>query len=253
MLMFSPRWTIALPLLLLIPVAIRWRSRLNYRVLALSVVVVGGPVTGFNIPGKKIAGTPPAGKPFRVMTINMHYSRLDPTELESLIAGERPDVVAIQEWPGSAKSSWASAADWHVHDTHGLFLASRHPIQQVVELGDNSMGGQASAARYELDTPFGLVHVISMHTASSRKGISDTMHDYQKGPTELRANSALRREQAVYLAGKAAACTGPVLVVGDMNTPPESSIFRVRSAADRFIECGKRQPGDYFVGSSVTS
>jgi endonuclease/exonuclease/phosphatase (EEP) superfamily protein YafD len=87
------------------------------------------------------------------------------------------------------------------------------------------MGEHASAAHYELDTPLGLVHVFSLHTATDRRGITDTIHENRKGPAEVRANSARRREQSAFVAGKAAECHGPVVVVGDFNTPPESPIF----------------------------
>src|SRR5262245_4190076 len=87
------------------------------------------------------------------------------------------------------------------------------------------MGEHASVAHYELETPLGLVHVFSLHTASDRQGIADTIHESRKGPAEVRANSARRREQCAFVADRAAACRGPVLVMGDFNTPPESPIF----------------------------
>jgi endonuclease/exonuclease/phosphatase (EEP) superfamily protein YafD len=225
MFMFSPRWAFALPLLLLVPAVIYARSRTALLITVAAVLVIGGPVSGFNVPWQRITSTPPAGTPFRVITLNMHYAKVDPAALDLLIVSERPDVIAIQEWPGSVDSSLKSEPDWHVHATPRLFVASRHPIRKVVDLGDNSMGEHASAARYDLDTPAGLVHVISMHTATTRQGITDTIHENRKGPTEIRANSARRREQANYVAGRASECTGPILIVGDMNTPPESPII----------------------------
>jgi endonuclease/exonuclease/phosphatase family metal-dependent hydrolase len=163
--------------------------------------------------------------PFRVLTLNMHYGDGDPGPLEELIARHLPDVVAVQEWPGAGRSALRSAPGWHVHATSRLFLASRHPILRAVELGGDSMGDDASAAHYELDTPAGPVHVFSLHLATTRRGITDTLHEDWRGPAEVQANSARRREQAAFIADRAAACRGPVLVLGDFNTPPESPIF----------------------------
>ncbi len=155
----------------------------------------------------------------------MHYLREDTTTLDNFIDAEQPDVIAIQEWSGWEATHLKSKPNWHIHGTPRLFLASRHPIRQVVDLGHNSMGKHASAARYELDTPFGTVHVVSLHTATNRMGISDTVHANRKGPSEVQANSNTRREQSEYVARQAAQLHGPVLIMGDFNTPPESVIF----------------------------
>jgi endonuclease/exonuclease/phosphatase (EEP) superfamily protein YafD len=224
-LMFSPRWVFALPLALLLPVAILLRQRSSVVALVASVVVVGWPVMGFNVPWTRLTGATPAGAPFRVMTLNMHYTKAAPVSLDELILTTAPDVVAIQEWPGANRSDLKSTPGWHVHQGLRLWLASRHPIRRVVELGHNPMGEQASATHYELDTPLGLVHLFSLHTASTRQGISDTIHETRKGPTEVRANSTRRRVQCAFVAEQAAQCRGPVVVVGDFNTPPESPIF----------------------------
>ena len=189
------------------------------------MVVVGGPVMGFNVPWPRLTDPAPTGAPFRVMTLNMHYSQEAPVPLDELILETGPDVVAIQEWPGAGGSDLKAAPGWHVHRMPRLWLASRHPIKAAVELGHDSMGEHASAAHYELDVPAGPVHVFSLHTATDRRGISDTIHENRKGPAEVRANSARRREQSAFVAAKAAECRGPVVVVGDFNTPPESPIF----------------------------
>jgi endonuclease/exonuclease/phosphatase (EEP) superfamily protein YafD len=223
-LLFSPRWLFALPLAALLPAAICLRRRLLAVVLAAGLIVVG-PVAGFNIPWQRLTSSAPAGKPFRIVTINMHYNRVDPPSLEELIATEKPDVLAIQEWSGARHSSLNSNPEWHVHASPGLFLASRYPIRQAIELGHNSTDEHASVSHYELETPLGLVHVFSLHTASLRDGIADTIHHKSRGQTEVEANSERRREQLEFIALHAAKCRGPVLIVGDFNTPPESSIF----------------------------
>jgi endonuclease/exonuclease/phosphatase (EEP) superfamily protein YafD len=222
--MFSPRWVFALPLAVLLPAAVFLRSWSALVPLAAGLVALG-PATGFNVPWQRLTGDAPPGTPFRAMTLNMHYSDADPGPLEALVADARPDVVSVQEWPGSGRSSLQTNPDWHVHATPRQFLASRHPIRRAVDLGDDSMGEHASLVRYELDTPAGVVHVFSLHTATDRQGITDTLHENRKGPAEIRANSARRREQSAYVAGRAAECGGPVVVMGDFNTSPESPIF----------------------------
>ncbi len=224
-LLFSPRWLFALPLAVLLPAATFLRRRLLVVVFAAGLIVVG-PVTGFNIPWQRVTSSTPAGTPVRIMTLNMHYLRSDPPALEELIAKENPDIVAIQEWRGWTHTPLTANPNWHFHGTPRLFLASRWPIRKAVVLGRDSTEEHASVAHYELDTPTGVVHVFSLHTASLREGIQETIHDNSKGETEVQANSERRRQQLDFIARQAAECQGPVLIVGDFNTPPESAIFK---------------------------
>lgn len=223
-LVFSPLWVLALPLAILLPLAALLRSW-SVLVLLAAGVIVAGPVMGVNVPWAHLTGSEPPGPAVRVMTLNMHYSKWDPHPLEDLVASARPDIVAIQEWYGNNHSSLSKAEGWHINANPRLFLASRYAIVKAEELGKDSTSGQGSVSYYQLDTPAGLVHLYSLHTATARDGISDTLRDRKRGPDEVRANSALRREQCVFVAAQAAQYSGPVLVVGDFNTVPASTIF----------------------------
>lgn len=224
LLMFSPRWVFALPLGLILPFALFRRSK-SLVIVLITALVVGWPLAGFNVPWTQLTSSDPKGTPFRVLTINMHFSKADPVQLEDLVERTLPDIVAIQEWNGYNRTTMRSDPDWHIHANARLFLASRFPIKDVIPLGGDSTGKHASVSRYELDTPVGVVHVFSLHTATNREGISDTIHENQKGPVEINQNSVLRREQSAFVRDKAMECEGPVLIMGDFNTPPESAIF----------------------------
>jgi len=222
--MFAPRWLLALPLAVLVPAAVFVRLR-SLGLLLLAAMLIAGPVMGFCAPWHQLVQSSPGGTPFRVLTCNMHYSRGDPGPLDELVAATNPDVVAVQEWSAAAHSALGTDPAWHIHPGSRLFLASRHPIRSAVQLGHASMGKEASVMRYELDTPLGLVHLFSLHLATARQGIVDVIHDSEKGPAELQANSRRRRQQSEFVAGQAGEMQGPVLLVGDFNTPPESVFF----------------------------
>jgi vancomycin resistance protein VanJ len=149
-------------------------------------------------------------------------------------------VVAIQEWRDSARSDVLLGDGWHAHREPGLFLASRHPIRRAERLGDSSTGERGSVMRYELDTPAGVVTVFSLHFATPRKGLGALVSFDQRGLDEVRSNSELRRRQSEFVAAEAGRVVGPVLLVGDFNTPPESALFRrVWSGyADAFADAG---------------
>lgn len=252
MLMFAPRWIFALPLGLLLPLTGILRSRLVVVVL-MTGLIVGWPLMGFNIPWKQLASGKPTGTPFRVMTVNMHYSKADTGPLDELIATTAPDIVAIQEWYGFNRTALCSTPGWHLHANPGQFLASRHPIKKVVELGKDSMGEHASVNQYEIETSDGVFHVFSLHAATTRDGIFDTIHDKRNGPDEIRANSSLRRTQSAFVVEKATECKGPLMIVGDFNTPCESAIFAdVWSGYSDAFTTGGWGLGYTFIGSKTT-
>jgi vancomycin resistance protein VanJ len=255
LLMFAPRWLFAMPLVILVPLVLLSRSRqiMSLLVLLVTGLIIGWPLMGFNIPWQRLTQDSPSGTSVRVLTLNMHYSKADPESLENLIAASNLDIVAIQEWNGHAHSPLRTIPGWHVHPDSRLFLASRYPIRKVEELGTDSTGERASVTHFELDSAIGPIHVFSLHMATTRDGIHDTIHESHKGPGELRANSALRREQLDFVLGRAAECSGPLLIVGDMNTPPESSILdEMRDDyADAFTESGWGW-GYTFIGAKTT-
>jgi vancomycin resistance protein VanJ len=88
------------------------------------------------------------------------------------------------------------------------------------------MGEQGLVTRYELATPAGAVTLFSLHFATPRDDLRKVIHENERGPDDLSANSSLRGVQAANVARAAENVTGPVLLVGDFNTPPESIYFR---------------------------
>jgi vancomycin resistance protein VanJ len=223
--LFSPRWLLALPSLLLLPAAGALRPRAVAPVLC-GLVLVLGPVMGFSIPWQRLRSDPPPGRHFRVLTCNMHYHPVPPEPLDQLLAAERPDIVVLQEWRGPGEFKSLAGDAWHIHRVRGLFLASNYPLRQATRLGNNSSGEQASVMRYELETPAGVVTLFSLHLASPREGLAKVVHERGQAPDDLEASSQLRWKQSEYLAREAATVAGPVLLAGDFNTPPESAIFR---------------------------
>jgi vancomycin resistance protein VanJ len=242
LLLFGPRWLFALPLVPLLIAALLWRRR-SLLVVLLALLLVFGPLMGFHVPWR---GSPPAAPPgwrVRVLTCNIHYKIPVKSPLQRLLADASPDIVAIQELPRSKPfdySDYFAEDEWYVHPAGGLFLASRYPIRKADSLGGRSMRVPGLLMRYELETPAGLVALFSLHFASPREGLYGATHQPVGGIAELEENSAVRLRQSENLVGLADAETGPVLLMGDFNTPSESAIYcRVWSRyRDAFAEAG---------------
>ena len=104
LLMPRARWIFALPLVVLFSLAIYRRSIRLVLVLLVSAGV-GLAVAGLQPSVANDRRFAAAGMPFRVATLNMHYSKGDVPEVEGLIGSTWPDVIAIQEWIGSRDSA----------------------------------------------------------------------------------------------------------------------------------------------------
>jgi endonuclease/exonuclease/phosphatase (EEP) superfamily protein YafD len=225
--LFAPRSLCLLPLLVFLPAV--WRLRRNGLLvpLGLAAVVIAGPVMGLCIPWRTLLSSTPSGPRLRVLSCNLHGSKaVVPHRLEALVQESGVDVVALQEWPEAEASALGTWPGWYRHATPRLFLASQFPIRRVTELGLGPSGLDFPVSRYDLETPAGMVHFFSLHLASPRDAIHETIHQNHQGPAEVSANSAQRRQQSEFVARHANGLRGPVLLAGDFNTPPESVLFR---------------------------
>jgi vancomycin resistance protein VanJ len=223
LLMFSPRWLLALPLSLLILAAAWWRRR-SLGILLLALLLLLGPVMGFAWHVGPSAS--PQGMRVRVLTCNMHYGKPDVGAWLRMLAEIRPDLVAVQELPGNEPDLPFADDAWHLHRENNLFVASRFRIQQSELLGDDSMTPMGLVTRYRLQTPAGELTLFNLHFASPRDGLYEVLRNPGPGIAEMESNSSMRRQQSERLARFAEDVTGPLLLVGDFNTPTESAIFR---------------------------
>lgn len=242
LLLFGPRWLFALPLLPLLLAAIFWRRRSLPAVL-FALLLALGPLLGFHVPWRGTKPATPPGWRVRVLTCNMHYTAPLKSSWERLLADAAPDVVAIQELPRDKPfdySDYFTEDQWHVHLAGRLLLASRYPIRKPESLGVKSMQVPGLLMRYELETPAGLVALFSLHFASPRDGLYGATHQPGGGIAKIVENSAVRFRQSENLVRLADTETGPVLLMGDFNTPSESAIFRRvwNHYGDAFAEAG---------------
>jgi vancomycin resistance protein VanJ len=223
--MFSPRWLLALPPALLILPATGLHRRALVPLL-LAVCLVFFPVMGFCIPWRSLRVTAPPQTDLRLLTCNLHYGTIDASALTRLVADSQPDIVVLQHGADSDRSAIFPPDGWHIHRTPSLFLASRHAIQQAQTMGSDTLGHDAEAMRADLETPSGVVSVFNLHLSSPRDGLHATVRLSRRGPAQIASDSALRRNQSENLAAWASRAPGPVLLLGDFNTPPESALFR---------------------------
>jgi vancomycin resistance protein VanJ len=235
-LMYSPRWIWGLPLLLALPwVALRrdWRTGLPVTAASAFWLFLLMRLT-ISLPGG--GGVRPGEQEVRVLTINLHRSTSSREAFAALIRSERPDVVAVQDWGDEFRGNLFPPDQWHTRRNGTQFLASRFRIRETENLNLDHLRGapgtplddrSGKAVRYQLDAPFGPLHVYHVHLASPH-GSFDRVQEqgWDAGPV-VQANSEWRRKESALVRGRAdAARAEAVLILGDFNTPLESPIYR---------------------------
>jgi vancomycin resistance protein VanJ len=172
---------------------------------------------------------PPGGFPLRVMTFNVHQRNEHITSIVDAIVAEDPDVVALQELVPSVSERLAAALEerypYHTlrsdQPVEGQGLLSRYPLEMV---------SVESAYRFQsavVQTPGGRVTLLNIHTPSLF-------------PIGWRKDWQRQREFVEELVAQIRGIEGPLLVVGDFNTTPQSENYRLmrRYLRDAFVDSG---------------
>jgi endonuclease/exonuclease/phosphatase family metal-dependent hydrolase len=226
LLLFGPRWLLALPgIVLVLATAFMCRRWLWLPLLALVLVLV--PFMGLCVALPSLPGNERGPATYRVLTCNVHRRQLDTAALAACIAETRPDIVALQDWSGRHGAGLFEDGDWHLRRDDELLLASRFPIQAAEPTTDSAFTpGRGALVRYELDTPIGTIRFFNLHLASPHEALNAVLGRERSGGAVLQANSTLRWRQSAAVVQWAREQSGPVLFAGDFNTPPDSPIYR---------------------------
>jgi vancomycin resistance protein VanJ len=229
-LLFSPRWALGLPLLLLLPLA-AWRHRPSLITLTAAVAVLVWPILELHIPLHSVADD--GHTPFlRVVTCNIHRHALSTEEFKSVLDDVRPDLVALQDWSSDHEPGLFDAGAWRVRRDGELFLASRYPILDARQILLDDPPPPAFLVRlgvamyYRIQTPLGAVDVINLHLASPHEALGAMMHLDGTSPGQLIYNMRCRELESASVERFASRLQDYVVILGDFNTPRDSAIYR---------------------------
>jgi vancomycin resistance protein VanJ len=227
LLTYAPQYPALLLPALLLALALllrHWRAAaLNGLAFAAGVVVF----LGVRLP---LHAAPATGDPpLRVMTYNLErFMRATPKQIRALAEREHVDVLCVQEAtpPDSPETSpdlRRAFARWHQVARGEMATFSRYPIvrQQLHPFPDT--------ARPVVETVIGYrgrrVTILNVHFSVA---VLPQRLQQQRGsvPNYLRHTAEIRARQTAALLALARQVDGPVLVVGDFNTPPRGLVYR---------------------------
>jgi endonuclease/exonuclease/phosphatase (EEP) superfamily protein YafD len=230
-LLFAPRWVLGLPLLVLVPAALATRRR-PLAPLGAALVLLLGPVMGFEVPGPGALLHRDEPRDLRVMTANIGGGpSISSAALAEVLREIRPDVAAFQEC--DVDLDRLRSAGWFARSDGHLCVVSRFPVHRATRERDDLEpgGGSGKAVAYVLETPAGPLTLVNLHLATVRPGLFEVMHRGWRGAPDLTANSALRRLESRVARDRATRMAPRPIVVGDFNVPVESAIYREAWAA----------------------
>jgi vancomycin resistance protein VanJ len=228
-LLFGPRWILLLPLGLLLPVAFFW-DRPLLPGLFLAGLIVLGPVMGFRTGWRSLLPSEEQDGDLRVVSFNAGGG-VDLTRTPMTMLREwRADVAAFQECAGDLSAALRETPEWYVDIRSGVCFVSRFAITDVTEMEREALesaGGSGVAVTYTLDVNGSPLHVTNVHLETPRAGFELIRGGHlREGIPKIREKSFLRgielRRARIWADG----FTGPQIVLGDFNTPPESRAYR---------------------------
>jgi hypothetical protein len=233
-LLFIGRWILLLPLGVLAIAAVIMRRRALVPI-ALSALVVAGPIMGFRVGWQRLIPHD-AGLRIRAASVNSDQHGLGAGGFPFFLESVQPDLMAIQECAPSLSAELKRVEGWYVHHTDNLCFLSRYRIidstlmdRQVLARihgeDDMGIGGSGYVVRYTVQTPQGPMSVSNLHLETPRKGLEDLLAG-NSDLSRLRENTALRGIESDLARQFAYQDTLPTIVLGDFNTPVESQIFQ---------------------------
>jgi endonuclease/exonuclease/phosphatase (EEP) superfamily protein YafD len=228
--LYLPRVFYALPLLLLVPLAL-WRSRRLLPVHAACLLFVLGPLMGWQAPGR---GEAPASgaAPIRVVTYNLGFGDRAATALLWVVERENPHIVVAQE----SRDLTALFPDWKTHHAGEFFMATRLPLLSAETRPYLPDTPWRRGARYRLQGPKGPFTLYALHLDTPRRALDELKAPARAGLVQWRnlgpGSRAVGRDakRRALEARAARAWVGetnePCIIAGDFNAPPDSPLCR---------------------------
>jgi endonuclease/exonuclease/phosphatase (EEP) superfamily protein YafD len=233
-LLFMGRWVFLLPLVVLVPI-VAWLRPSRLLPLAIGALVVLGPVMGFRTGWRRLLPAP-AGEHVRVVSFNADGDRLPAPMLPSELERWQAQIVGIEECGEALSAAVRVLPGWHVHVSRDLCFLSRYPIREAAVMDRSGLdrikqseadepGGAGYVVRFLLDGPRGPIRAANLHLETPRKGLEGLMSGNRR---RMRNNTDIRGIESKLARDWVSAGSGPLVVLGDFNTPVESAFFRDR-------------------------
>ncbi len=233
--LYFPRLLFAVPLLLLLPLT-WWKCSRRWLLAPMAAILLClFPLMGltFHFPTPR-----PSGNGMRIVSYNVWFGHLGGDEILRAIGEFHPDVLVTQATNYRVYQQLRHAyPTFHDHVDAEFVIFSRYPIKETVLASPVGPTKVEPFVRYTLETPSGLVDLLSVHPFSPRAGIEtlrgqgflsslkDHIWPNPKSRSEVESNRDIRIAQVQAIADATRKAKHPVILAGDTNLPTLSSTF----------------------------
>jgi vancomycin resistance protein VanJ len=223
--LFGPRWVVALPLVIVAPLAVVSRSWWAVGFTILAAVLVAGPLTGGNLGvGPLLAPDRPAVARLRVVTWNMGGVKAG-LAFRQFIEDTDPDLLVLQE-ADHQMDAGSFRPGWQITPSGGLRVASRYPVRPIDALDYRDFEASAAIGRYVVATPEGELTLVNVHLPTVRPGVEAALGSKLRNLGPLRDVIRQRADASAKVRGWVGEPHADLLLAGDFNMPVESRIYR---------------------------
>lgn len=237
--LFSPRWVVAIPLFLLIPLTLVYHLRLTFA-YALHGMVIAFPIMGCRLSWTSLDDAP-AGQPLRVMTCNVGGGFVRYEQLAALAKWNEVQVLMLQECSPSMSKSVFEKLGWSHREAGNIAVGS------CFELGEMRILARQPPSHYEvvaavsceLRRPTGLrsvdgdeqpatarVNIVSVHLPTFRPALEEARNFNADTGAHIDEMGAKYRQIAGDLLRNLQECENSTVIGGDFNVPVESAYYR---------------------------
>lgn len=242
LLTYVPQWPFAAPTALLCLLLLRRPDARALAWCAAAAAILAFPLMGLCVP---LPLRIPAGVPARVVTYNVHGGRAGAGAVAAAIAAQRPSLFCLQEaMPPSRGASLlpalrAALPGYRYVGHESLLIGSRLPVRghQVRVIG--RAGARRAALVARLDVKGRPLTVVNVHFATG--ATAETLLRRRGAPRAyLEQTAAVRGQQVDNLMALCRDVGTPLVVCGDLNTPPRGILYRrlTRQLDDAFSSAG---------------
>lgn len=228
LLLFGPRWALALPIIPLLPLVLWRRPRLLIP-LVLGAFVVFGPFMGLRCPLTMPAI--PDERILRVLSCNVGGKNFDARKLSRLILNLDVDIVSLQECPRGLHLDLTP--EWHVVLSGSLSIFSKYPLKASPPFNGIPASGKwplHPILACAVSTDKGDILFNAVHLPTARYGLENMLDrtvglnfkkaGYLIAETQKRSHISQETKNSIEVQ------TLPVIIAGDFNMPVESAIYR---------------------------
>ncbi len=240
--LFSPRWVLGLPWLLLFPLTLVVHFRLAFLYL-IHLAILLFLILDFRVPLANDGNATRTGGQLRLMTCNLGEGPIRVEQLVELVRQYRTQVLVLQECSPSVSHPLFEQLGWKYHQEANLVIGSNLPMGPLDVLSRQAPEAYnavvAVASEVTLEHPPAAIHgtdavspqvarIVSIHLPTFRPAFEKAEAFDSKGGAEFAVLATYYRglvEQTLTEL-RSTSQDHSTVVAGDFNVPIESSFYR---------------------------